>query len=322
MEKSEVIERLSNIVSPLIGHTIGLDHIHTDENGWYYYIPAKSLQENHPLILNHYRGPLFMTIPFEDWKRLENEMVSIQEYVDNSVWSFGYYWGGGAMLDGVHWQPLEDGTGIHDTEKISRYLSILRCRTHHVSSGYMPSNETCEACPIEHCPFSKCEVKNAGASWKNEVQEVDDRKLFYRAVAKRIEERFGLKAVSCVVKKDKTISIYPGWEKNNVSVYLPEGILIDMLYNPGIYNIKELVNQLDFEVGIPWRFTENNEFVSTKQYTIPSDADVEFLYDHWKEKNVCNWFEKPSNVFVDTSIAQVQELSLMERITKFFKELF
>ena len=102
-----IIQELSKQVSPLIGHNIGLDHIHTDEAGWYSYIPAKSLQANHPLVLNHYRGPLFMVIPFEDWEVLEKGTVSVQEYVESSIWSFGYYWGGGSILTGVYWQPLE-----------------------------------------------------------------------------------------------------------------------------------------------------------------------------------------------------------------------
>ena len=68
----KIIEELNKKVSEAIGCGIGVNHIHTDFEGWDYYIPAKSLQENHPLILNHYRGPLFMVIPYKDWERLKS----------------------------------------------------------------------------------------------------------------------------------------------------------------------------------------------------------------------------------------------------------
>lgn len=310
-----IIQELSKQVSPRIGHNIGLDHIHTDEVGWHSYIPAKSLQANHPLILNHYRGPLFMVIPFEDWKVLEKGTVSVQEYVESSIWSFGYYWGGGSILTGIYWQPLEEKEGIHNTEKISRYLSILSCRTNYVSSGYMPTEEQCKSCKIEKCPFSRFAPKTYGASWENEVRELDERKLFFKAVKERIEKQFeGLKVEGFGIRDGCAISLFPYGIKNTVSVNLNQELLIDMLYHPGKHNIEEIANSLPVEICIPGYY-KGKEYVKQRYVVVPENADIQFCYDQWARE----WFEEEKTENCDSVR---EKMNFFEKIKNFFKNLF
>ncbi len=283
-----IVAKLNEEVSKRIGHTIGTDHIHTDENGWYYYIPAKSLLANHPLVLNHYRGPLFIVIPYKDGELLDQETISVEDYIENSTWSFGYYWGGGSLLGGIRWMPFEE-KGIHETEKIKRYFTILGCRTSRISSGWQAEENDCANCSVKNCPFSRF---HENASWDNEVKEEDDRIKLFKAVKRRIYERFGLKAVSCMSQDSDTIRMFVGFEKNTVSVYLPQALMIDMLYNPGKYNISEVANSLKFEVGTSWHIVDD-EVVPEKHEYVPEDADCEFLFNYWKdERSFCNWFPK------------------------------
>lgn len=294
----------AELVSNKIGHSIGADHIHTDEKGWDYYIPSKKLQKNHPVILRHYRGPLFVVLPFADWKALEQDAMDVKAYIDNSVWSFGYFWGGGSLLGGVHWQPLENGkTGINDTQKISRYLTILKCRTHEYSSGYMPTNEYCSKCSVNHCPFSAYAPKSEGASWDNEVIEQDDRILFYTAVKERIQNEFGFKATSCMShQRGDVICLYASYKADTVEVYLPEDLLIDMLYNPGKHDITRTANSLTFEAGIECHY-DGDTYISSKQVAVPAGAGKEFFYDYWKSSPRFNywWFREESNEVADAN---------------------
>lgn len=294
MQSNELLEKLSNFVSPLIGHTIGVKHIHTDDFGWEYYIPEKSLQANHPLILSHYRGPLFMVIPFEDFDLLLNEKITVENYVNNSYWCFGYYWGGGSMLYGAKWQPLEEGPGIHNTEKIKRYLEILTCRTFNRSSGHIPTSKECIKCFVERCPFSRYEPKYRNSSWENEVLEADDRIKFFEVVKVLVKEKFGLDTLSCLNQKENTIALTPCYKKNTVDILLPESLLIDMLYNPGKYNITETVNSLKLELIIPWHY-ENNVLFEAQRINVPENLtrheNVDFWHNYWKEWLKDSWFK-------------------------------
>lgn len=282
MQSNELLEKLSNIVSPLIGRTIAVKHIHTDNFGWEYYIPEKSLQANHPLILNHYRGPLIMVIPFKDFELLQNEVITVEEYVNDSYWCFGYHWGGDSMLHGAKWQPLEEEPGIHNTEKIKRYLKILTCRTYERSSGHIPTTEECTQCFVERCPFSYYEPKYRDSSWENEVLEADDRIKFFEEVKVLIKEKFGLDALDCLNQKENSISLTPSYEKDSVTIFLPEYLLIDMLYNPGKYDIIETVNSLKLEIIVPAHVRDGKEY-EAERFVVPDnltpDENVKFYYD-------------------------------------------
>lgn len=275
---------LSAVVSPLIGRVIDEENIHTDEQGWYYYIPAKSLKKRHPLIMNHYRGPLFMVIPMDDWNELMEDKISVTDYVDESRWNFGYYWGGGSMLYGAYWMPIEE-KGIHDTEKISRYLRILSCRTHNRASGYMPDEERCKNCSVEHCPFSPFAEKNAGASWDNELPEHDLRKDLFELIKNRIKKEFGFEAFDMLPHGEEDgIIMFPNFQKDHVQIYAPQSILVDMLYKEFREDLsQELVDSWNVLVGIPWHM-EKDQFVGASYELLPEGAGKSDAYKIWQAK--------------------------------------
>jgi len=273
---------LGKTLENLIGHQIGEEHIHSDKQGWFYYIPAKSLHPNHPLIMAHYRGPFFVVLPCEDYELLDDGRMSINTYIDNASWSFGYFWGGGSLLNGVYWQPLEEGPGIHNTEKIRHYLTILKCRTQFQSSGYMPSAESCASCPLTSCPFSK--YKSEGSSWESEVQEHDVRKDLFNSLRTRISNNFGLNCISCTSNSSSdSVILSPLAGINTVQASIPQEILIDMLYHPDMYNIKATANSLKFEICVPGK---------TERIAIPNNAGPQFFCDFWQNRKEPQMVEK------------------------------
>ena len=244
-------QRLANTVSPLIGQTIKQEHIYTDEEGWHYYIPSKGLQKRHPLILNHYRGYLFMVIPTDDWKELESGTVSAINYIKYSHWNYGYYWGGGSMLFGVYWQPFEE-KGIHDTLRIATYLEMLRCRTNYHSSRYLPTEEQCKDCWVEKCPFNQIDKKLNFSRFNEVYQERDFRKELFFLVKEKIQQQSGFKATACFTHGNNGgVWLLPNYEDNTVTVYLPRRLLIGLLYHPEKYDINAIVDSWDISVEDP-----------------------------------------------------------------------
>lgn len=282
-----------------------------NEDGFFYYIPKGSLQEFHPLLLVHYSAmpgethPLWIVVSNKDWELLEQDKISVQEYIDNSTWNYGYFWGGGSMLGGSRWMPFEE-KGIHDTAKIGRYLTILQCRTARRSSGYLASEAQCSNCTVKNCPFSRFNNIN---SWDNEVPETDDRIDAFNAVAKMLSDRFGLKTVKCHnTSHENVVEVYPGFDKNSVEVYLPTNLLVDMLYHPGKYDIDELVHSLKLTAGIPWHYDQNQQFVAAQHIDVPESANIEFLLDYWKDHLSQYWFaEEPSSSDVEPSSETVED---------------
>lgn len=279
MEKATYKQELSKQITALIGYHLGEDHIHNihaDGSGWHYYI--QSLKPGYPVLAMHYRGPLMLALPYDDYCKLEAGEITAEQYIQESHWNYGYYWGGGGLLSGAYWQPLEKETGIHDTERISRYLHILSCRTDLISSGYRPTEEQCQKCKLDatNCPFSP--LNETGAWEKEEVQERDDRQKLFKAVIQRVEAELGFKtghvmshgrgscsncncsfktsdAMSCGCGGDE-ILLFPGYEPNTVQVYLHKDTLNDLLYHPGALDSKELkmlAESMKIILGIPWQ---------------------------------------------------------------------
>lgn len=330
MSKTFAIELAARVTSRLGGSNLTINPqniFHDNMDGFYYYIPKGSLHEYHPLVLVHYRAmpgtthPLMLVLSHKDWEKLEQNTISVQEYIDNSTWNFGYFWGGGSMLGGSRWMPFEE-KGIHDTAKIRRYLTILQCRTARRSSGYQATEEQCSNCTVKNCPFSRF---SANTSWDKEVPENDDRLQAFDAVAKMLSDRFGLKTVSCHnTNLENAIVVYPGFDKNTAEVYLPTSILVDMLYHPGKYNIDELVRTLKLTAGIPWHYDQNHEYVAAQHIDVPEDATIEFFLEYWKNNLSQYWFAavEPSSETVENTAeapAQNRFMRLIHKIIAVFK---
>ena len=265
-------------VSKKIGYNIGVDHIHSDENGWYYYISQKSLLPKHPLLMMHYRGPLFAVIPYMEYKQLENGTVDVTQYIDEAKWNFGYYWGGGSLVGGSFWQPLEDCFGIHDTEKISRYLHILSCKTNRSSSGYMPSASKCMGCKIERCPFSQVDAKKVDASWNNEVKEHDYRKELFEAFSKRAENELDLNVHGLLTYSGENVLLIPNSTERSCVLYIPVQLNNDILYHPGDRDWNKIASEYKFELGVSYK--SERMIVDMEQLTVPAP---EFCKNFWSE---------------------------------------
>ena len=173
------ITAIATELSELTGQNIGTEHIHATTEDRFYYIQAP--EPGVPLLLHHYRGPFFIDIHPDDYEKIASGVISPHDYIVTANWQVGYFWGGGSMVSGGYYQPMDI---VGKKEEVQRYLKILSCRGHFHSCGYMPSEETCQKCNIEDCPFSKFKEGN----WDNENQEPDPRRDFFNALRMRFEK--------------------------------------------------------------------------------------------------------------------------------------
>ncbi len=254
MSKS-VRESLNETLERLTGCAIGEKYIQTDKKGWLKYIPAGSLYRGMPLILSHYVGALFVVLPHEDYHDLIRGKIPVWEYVNEAVWSYGYFWGAGNLRSGIYWQVLEDGKpGIHDTMKIKRYLTIMQCHTaqHHLGMDYF-DKARCLDCKEEHCPVSPMTHKKADATIEGEFPELAKAKRveFYNAVAKMLKERFELKLCALHIdesldKERKNIYLVTGFIKGSAKIVLSQALYMDMMYFPENYDVQQMLKKYDF----------------------------------------------------------------------------
>lgn len=290
------VQELSEKVTELIGYHLGADHIHhisADGSGWFYYI--QNLKPGYPVLAMHYRGPLMLALPFADYQQLEAGDITVDDYIAKSHWNYGYMWGGGGLLSG-YWQPLEQEPGIHDTERISRYLRILSCRTFRRSSGYMPSTENCMNCQLEatSCPFSPL---NQTGAWENEVQESDGRRELFKAVCERIESELGFGRYDYMSHHDdrNEILLFPGLKPNTVRIFLSAHLLNDLLYHPEVkHDWTEMAQQLHYTLAMPYHPDQRTDL----------RADIvdkrAFCLDFWGDKMLQ---EKPADAENEANVS-------------------
>lgn len=184
MKTSENMNTFATLVSNIVGETINPEeHIHIGSGRTYYIQPAL---DGAPMLLRHYRGPLFIDMSEADYNAINSGSIDAEEYVNSSNWLLGYYWGGGSMVGGGYYQPIDL---VNRSEDVKRYIRILSCRTNRVSSGYRPTEEQCTNCSVKKCPFSTAEC-NKGI-WENEtIQEKDPRHDIFKLVLEKFENQF------------------------------------------------------------------------------------------------------------------------------------
>ena len=175
------INEFAKELSVIIGLEVGANHIHKASRGRYYYTQAPD--PGAPLLLNHYRGPFFVDMHPEDYRKIDEGEITAHFYIYSANWHVGYFWGGGSMITGGYYQPFDI---VNRQEEIRRYFRILLCRTNYRSSGHIADKEECERCPIGECPFS--EYKKG--KWENEMQEYDPRIDLFNALRRRFETLF------------------------------------------------------------------------------------------------------------------------------------
>ena len=195
---TENLNTFAENLSNLLGEIISPENIHVGTGRHYYIQPAI---DGCPLLLRHYRGPLFVDMSKNDMDHIVEGSVSSDDYIRSANWLVGYYWGGGSMIGGGYYQPISI---TERTADVKRYMRILRCRTLKLSSGYGPDDETCNNCFVETCPFSA--LKNKTSSWENEpIKEVDPRVPFFKMLLKKFESMYPgytLKGFCCSLKDE------------------------------------------------------------------------------------------------------------------------
>jgi len=290
--KEATLQELSTRISELIGYPLGVDHIHhieADGTGWFYYI--QRLKPGYPVLAMHYRGPLMLALPYQDFRRLCQDEVTVDDYIANSHFNYGYYWGGGGMISGGYWQPLEEGTGIHDTERISRYLKILGCRTHKVSCGYGPSETGCQQCQLDAktCPFSPL---NEMGSWDNEVQEPDRRCELFDAIAARVRADLGFEMIYRLSHNGpkNEVRLRPGWKPDTVKIYANSELLNDLLYYPTEdYDWQKMAQEFTIVIVRDVFDDEMGDYRCESEVLLGEDPDLrQKCLDFWCEK-VAKW---------------------------------
>ena len=202
MENINIINFATELTN-LTGCHIGSDHIYPSKDGRYYYIQPPKVGA--PMLLHHYRGTFFVDIHPDDYKDIAYGRVSVRDFITSANWQVGYYWGGGSMIGGGYYQPL-DLVGCRD--EVHRYLQILSCRGYSQSCGYMPSEKECSQCFVENCPFSKYK----GGNWNTEIQEPDSRLELFKALRRRFEKEnpgYSLSGFICGSVPDGEIWIRP-----------------------------------------------------------------------------------------------------------------
>lgn len=251
MCNQRILESFNEALERAIGHKIGIKYIQTDKKGVLKYIPAGSLHRGKPLILSHYVGSLMVYLPHQDYRDLIRGKVTPQEYIDKSIWHYGYFWGAANVKTGVFWETLEDGKpGIHKTEKIRRYLAIMKCRTsqRHLGENAFDKNQ-CLRCKQMKCPMSPVPAKKAGSNIEKEFGDHNMRRLeFFDAFAKHIMERYSLKMNSLFIdeniqKNAEVAYLAPGLSKRTVKLIISQEMYVDMMYNPQNYDVKEMLQR-------------------------------------------------------------------------------
>ncbi len=344
IQSKAIAEELANKLNERIGFSrerypwIEANQIHTDEEGVFYYIPSNSLMWNHPLIMAHYRGYLFVVLPEHDSVQLMLGAISVDKYIETAIWNYGFFWGGGTMLGGAHWQPLEDQRpGINNTEMVRRYLTILMCRTYERSSGFVPDADYCAKCHVECCPQSKHE-KKINSSWNREVREVYDVITLSQILQRRIEEIYGLKMVGCYPHtfSQNNIILMRGYKKGTVNVYIPEALVVDMRYHPGKYNLRLIAEGFAVEVGVMPRWDPKNEVnIPCKHELIyplcnpckdNQVSAIEAIYAYWEKNDpYFDWFKEKKaeeNMSEDSGGNKGRPANLIDKAKAACKELW
>ncbi len=166
-------------ISKITGQKITEEHIIPTTEGHSSYIAPPS--ENSPYLLNSPYSYFVVELHPSDFDSIQNGKISPHEYIITANWLVGYFWGGGNMLKGAFYQPMEL---LKNQIKIRKYLQILYCRGLFFASRYKPSKETCMNCMIEDCNFSL--FKDGSCV----IEEYDPRLDFFRILSKRFKSDY------------------------------------------------------------------------------------------------------------------------------------
>ena len=273
--KSEInvhVTEFASEMSEITGLRIDGSAIYPVSQGWYYYIqPPKA---GAPMLLNSYKGggmAIILMSP-EDFKSIEDEVSSPTEYIKTANWQVGYFWGGGNMITGGYYQPMDI---IGKNDEFRRYFKILHCRGHYRSCGYMPTEKNCQECAVESCPFSKFKE----GDWKVETQEPDPRMDLFEALLKRFESEFPgytFKGFTCgSTIPDEEVWLEPNGrytseEQTSFRVAVSENVIRSLLMHElEIADWEEYAGTFKFQIYI-WKYLKDH--VETSKFDLTEEA--------------------------------------------------
>lgn len=288
----ELKDELASKISNRIGVVLDAKNIHyiqADGTGYHYYIQC--LKPNYPVLMADYKGQLILVLPFEDYKLLCDEKIVVDDYIESAYFNYGYYRGGGGLISGAYWQPLEEGPGIHDTESISQYLNLLHCRMAQWMSVRI-SEECCAHCSLAS---ASCQYSPLGKDTREEYQlnEPDSRPKLFAVIKARVEAELNFQ-VSQYFSHDgdrNELRLFPGNKLDTVTLGVSARLLNDLLYHPNRdYDWQQLAQNLVMSTtkGDP---SEYGKWEEWKVILSPSNQHKrEVCLDLWRKK-VAQWGE-------------------------------
>lgn len=297
------VSNFATELSELIGQHIGLEHIHSSTENRQYYIQAP--KAGAPMLLHHYRGRFFIDMHPDDFESISTGKISAHDYIMSANWQVGYFWGGGSMIGGGYYQPL-DLVGRKDD--VRRYLQILACRGGKNSHGYMPTEENCSNCSVKNCPFSNYKEGN----WDAEISESDPRIYLFNALRERFEQEnpgYTLRGFSCDKIPDGEIWIIPNGryvenEKLSFTVYVSKSVIQELLMHE-----TEPENWNDYAKSFKFRIHkmfEGNTYDVTKETLEEAHEGLDYT----------------KKMYMQPEKVKEEKVTLMTRVKEFFKKMF
>lgn len=246
------------------------------------YLPEAD--EWHPTVLCCRDGALTVDVPKKDFHRLENEEISIEDYINQSHWLYGFFVGFNAtIMKGAFITPLERKPGIHDKDKIWRFLKITFCRIEHDEDSFMPSIRKCHPCKLKNCPVSR--YKSSYGNYAAEPGMIDNRWDLLSSISHRIHEEFGFlinRIYPMEDLEDKNMVLLPYDKKDMFDVYVSDSLIRSILYHPRkSFEFTDIVKVMN--VSIKKHYDDSDTFVfdSTQFHNVVKRLGIE---EDWDEK--------------------------------------
>ncbi len=250
-----------SVMSDRIGHEVLSENVHSDELGWKGYIPSGGILTELPVLLCDEQGKIHALISALTYKHMTEGQITVDKFVNESFWHYGYYHGGSDIFNAIFWRPLEgnDAIGIINCRKVKRF-------------------------------FDKLVKKNVSQREIDRVCQYDYRKIYAEEIKKCIWNFFGFVVSEFFVHYydaglENTVLLKPSKNICAVDVYLSYQILIQLMYYPGLIDCVDLAHRAKFELC----GTYNN-----KRQELPKLCADPFTFctEFWKD---LRWYESIRN---------------------------
>ena len=277
----DFIEILAEIISEKTGIFIDPQNVF-QASRHFHYIPETD--PGKPLFLYYcyyFSSGFGVEINSEDWHNLKSGIVTPEDYVNNSNWYYGYLSESGSIITGGYIQALENTTGIHDKEKILRYMTIITCRGDYLNSGYVPKKDGCFDCPVKDCPYSAMK-KHHLPMFVNILEAFDNRLSFYNAMKHYVQDEYGytINGICCSedIGKDEIV-LYRNVGERTFELYLGDSMIKELFYTPFVPGENWVMEILKMKLYIGRRFSKERILIESKQDFQRALIDLKYLRD-------------------------------------------